>query len=175
MIAPYAWALLLAAIPFAIEAGAASNPTSEWERRVPSPSLDPAVVIRIQVEALRANSLPNEGIKLTYSFASPENRRSTGPLGRFTAMIRSAPYDRLLNHRNARYGPMSVSGFKAFQTVTIIDKEGDETRYLWVLSRQRHGELKDCWMTDAVISAQNRAPRQAVRRTVKGMNGWFSI
>ena len=72
MIAPYTWALFLAAIPFAIEAGAASSPTSEWERRVPSPSLDPAVVIRIQVEALRANSLLNEGIKLTYSFASPK-------------------------------------------------------------------------------------------------------
>jgi hypothetical protein len=82
--APYAWALLLAALALAIDAAAASSPTSEWERRVPSPSLDPAAVIRIQVEALRANGLLNEGIKLTYSFASPENRRSTGPLGRFS-------------------------------------------------------------------------------------------
>jgi hypothetical protein len=173
--APYAWALLLAALALAIDAAAASSPTSEWERRVPSPSLDPAAVIRIQVEALRANGLLNEGIKLTYSFASPENRRSTGPLGRFTAMIRSAPYDRLLNHRSARFGPLSVSGAKAFQTVTIVDKEGEETRYLWVLSRQSQGELKDCWMTDAVISSQNRAPRQLVRRAVKGVDGRFSI
>jgi hypothetical protein len=90
-------------------------------------------------------------------------------------MIRSAPYDRLLNHRSARYGPLSVSGAKAFQTVTIIDQESEEARYLRVLSRRSHGELKDCWMTDAVISAQNRAPRQLVRLTGMETNGWFSI
>ncbi len=76
MTAPYAWALLLAAIPLAIDATAAIDPTSEWQRRVPSPSLDPAVVIRVQIEALRTNSMLDEGIKLTYSFASPENKRA---------------------------------------------------------------------------------------------------
>jgi hypothetical protein len=73
-------------------------------------------------------------------------------------MVHSAPYDRLLNHLNARYGPVSMTGEGAFQTVTITDREGQETAYRWVLSRQTKGQFKDCWMTDAVIAAE-RPPR----------------
>ncbi len=125
----------------------------------PSPELEVSEVVRIQVEALRDNTLLNEGIEWTYRFASPGNKRYTGPLNRFTEMVRSAPYDRLLNHLDARYGLISISGNEAFQMVSIIDKTGEEIAYAWVLSRQGEGEFKDCWMTDAVIPAQ-RPPQK---------------
>jgi hypothetical protein len=112
--------------------------------------------VRVQVEALRTNSPLDEGIRLTYRFASPGNKSYTGPIGRFIRMLRSAPYDRLLNHRSARYGPVSISGTEAFQTVTVIDKEGEETAFRWLLSRQSRGAFKDCWMTNAVIAATQR-------------------
>ncbi len=75
-------------------------------------------------------------------------------------MVRSAPYDRLLNHRRAEYSPMAVSGNQAQQIVVIIDAEGEEVGYVWVLSRQTEGPLKDCWMTDAVIPAEREVQRQ---------------
>lgn len=120
----------------------------------PAPELAPHDVVRIQVEALQKNNTLNAGISLTYRFASPDNKRHTGPLNRFSEMVRAAPYNRLLNHLNARYGPLTVSGNTAFQMVSIIDNAGKETAYVWVLSLQSEGEFKDCWMTDAVIPAQ---------------------
>lgn len=83
ILTPFTRALLLMAMPLAIEAFAATNPIPKRENHMPSPSLDPAVVIRIQVEALRTNDKLGRGIELTYSFASLENKRSTGPLSRF--------------------------------------------------------------------------------------------
>jgi hypothetical protein len=47
-----------------------------------------------------------------------------------------------------------MTGAGAFQTVTTTNQEGKETAYLWVLSRQTKGQFKDCWMTDAVIAAE---------------------
>ena len=117
---------------------------------------------KIQVEALRNNSLLDEGIELTYRFASPGNKRVTGPLVRFTAMVRSPPYDRLLNHRSARYGPLAVSGDEAYQRVIVTDAAGEEVVYHWVLSRQSEGQYKDCWMTDGVLPVQHPGERNGL-------------
>ena len=147
-------ALLLAAVPLLVSAAVSPQPTEQAKVAAPAPGLDPAEVVRIQVEALRNNSLLDEGIELTYRFASPGNKRVTGPLVRFTAMVRSPPYDRLLNHRSARYGPLAVSDDEAYQRVIITDSEGEEIAYHWVVSRQSEGEFKDCWMTDGVVPVQ---------------------
>ncbi len=147
-------ALALAAVPLLLSAAVSPRPTDEAKVAAPSPELDPSEVIRIQVEALRNNSLLDEGIELTYRFASPDNKRVTGPLVRFTAMLRSAPYDRLLNHRSVRYGPLAVSDDQAYQRVIITDAAGEEIAYRWMLSRQSEGQFKDCWMTDAVMPVQ---------------------
>jgi hypothetical protein len=49
----------------------------------PSPLLSPDEVVKIQVAALKDNDASNSGIELTFRFASPENRSTTGPLDRF--------------------------------------------------------------------------------------------
>ena len=155
----------LAMVPPGVAAALSPQPVPQREGLVPSPELTPAEVVRIQVEALRKNSLSNDGIELTYRFASPNNKRSTGPLDRFVDMVRSAPYDRLLNHRRAEYSPMAVSGNQAQQIVVIIDAEGKEVGYVWVLSRQTEEPLKDCWMTDAVIPAEREVQRQLTQHS----------
>lgn len=81
-------------------------------------------------------------------------------------MVRSAPYDRLLNHRSAEYSPLAVSGNEAQQMVIIIDAKGEEFAYAWVLSRQSEGAFEDCWMTDAVVPAERDGERQLTRRSI---------
>ena len=156
-------ALLLAIVPLLVAAALSTAPDSQPKVPAPSPELDPSEVVRIQVEALRSNSLLNEGIQLTYRFASPQNKRFTGPLSRFIQMVRSAPYDRLLNHSSARYSPMAISADEAHQIVIITDMEGEEIPYHWVLRRQSEGEFKDCWMTSAVIPAEPPVQRDSVQ------------
>lgn len=125
----------------------------------PAPALEPEEVTRIQLEALQTNSPENEGIALTYRFASPDNRKVTGPLPRFVAMVRSPPYDRLLNHRHVEFGPVGIVDKRAYQPIMVTDADGGQARYLWILSRQDSGEFQDCWMTDAVISPDETVPR----------------
>jgi hypothetical protein len=146
-----------------VGAAQSTAPRHQPVASAPSPELDPSTVVRIQVEALRTNSLLNEGIELTYRFASPDNKRITGPLARFTEMVRSAPYDRLLNHSSARYSPMVISADEAHQIVIITNMEGEEIPYHWVLRRQSEGEFKDCWMTSAVIPAEPPVQRDSVQ------------
>ena len=155
-----ACSVFLASLPAL--AFAVSSPLLAFQARnaVPSPELGPAEVVRIQVEALRRNRPSNDGIALTYRFASPNNKRATGPLDRFTEMVRSPPYDRLINHLHAHFDDLQVSGGEASQRVVITDNRGEELAYLWVLSRQTQGEFKHCWMTDAVIPVREPVPRR---------------
>ena len=56
----------------------------------PDPSLSPRDVVSIQIEALRNNDTPyeNRGIEVAFNFASPTNKRITGPIERFAVMVR---------------------------------------------------------------------------------------
>ena len=166
--------LLLATVPQVVTAALPNEPLLRPDDPAPSPKLGPSEVVRIQVEALRKNSLLNEGIELTYRFASAGNKRFTGPLSHFTEMVRSAPYDRLINHFDARYDPVAVSGSQAYQRVTITNVAGEEAVYVWVLSRQGEGKFKDCWMTDAVIPAE-RPARRKITRTFNIYSGPHSL
>jgi hypothetical protein len=155
-------ALILIMVPLLVVAALSTGPDLQPRAPVPSPALDPVQVVRIQVEALRHNSPLNEGIELTYRFASTGNKSFTGPLARFIEMLRAAPYERLLNHRSARYSAMAISADRAHQIVTITDRNGEDIRYHWVLTRQVEGEFKDCWMTSAVIAAEPPLQREFV-------------
>ena len=152
--------LVLAVVPVVVAAALPPESIPKPDGPAPSPELEPSDVVRIQVEALRKNSVLNKGIELTYRFASPGNKRYTGPLDRFIEMVRSAPYDRLLNHISAQYGPVAISGKEAQQMVIIIDADGEEVAFIWVLSQQTHGAFKDCWMTDSVIPAERPVQRK---------------
>ena len=53
----------------------------------PNKLLDPYEVIKIQLEALKNNNQKDEGIKQTWLFAHPDNKKATGPYPRFRIMI----------------------------------------------------------------------------------------
>ncbi len=117
----------------------------------PSPKLQPHEVVKIQVEALRENGVLNRGIEITYRFASPDNRKSTGPLARFTLMIKQGPYSTMLNHLRADYDPVISKADVAIQRVTILGADKKLVSYIFMLSRQQASPCKGCWMTDAVF------------------------
>lgn len=67
----------------------------------PHPDLSPRTVVRAQLMALREAAEDPEAMGVVFAFASPANRRVTGPLPRFDAMVRSPPYGVLVGHRSA--------------------------------------------------------------------------
>ncbi len=119
----------------------------------PDPSLSPQDVVSIQIEALRNNDTPyeNRGIEVTFNFASPANKRLTGPLERFAEMVRNPIYGPMINHRSAKYENLMVKGEIARIDVILNSKEGEYLGYRFILSRQHGNEYEGSWMTDAVI------------------------
>ncbi len=137
---------LLAA--FAAPVGAAHLPQTE-----PDPSLSPQDVVSIQVEALGNNDTPYEdrGIEVTFNFASPANKRMTGPLARFKVMVRNPTYGPMIDHRGARFENIVVEDNSARIDVILTSKEGVYLGYRFFLSRQHGNAYEGSWMTDAVI------------------------
>ncbi len=135
-------------VVLAAPVGASHLPQTE-----PDPSLSPQDVVSIQIEALRNNDTPYEirGIEVTFNFASPVNKRMTGPLERFKVMVRNPVYGPMINHRNAKYENLMVEGKWARIDVILISKEGEYLGYRFILSRQHGNQHEGSWMTDAVI------------------------
>ena len=131
--------------------------TSGSPARVPTPELNPAQVVEIQVAALRHNTPRDEGIAVAFRFASPENRDRTGPLGRFASMIRSEDYLPLLNHLGVQYGATVVRADRSYTPVIVTDRRGVSAGYLWVLKRETDASCAGCWMTDSVLSVGDLA------------------
>ncbi len=128
----------------------------------PHPRYSPEEVVRIQLGALSRNDepYPDAGIEITYRFASPANRASTGPLDRFAALVKNPLYRDMINHRSADYGPVTVEDGWAQIPVIVTARDGSRVGYVFVLSRQRGGVFDRCWMTDSVAHLRLREPRR---------------
>ncbi len=125
---------------------------TDFPQTEPHPSLSPQDVVSIQIEALRNNDIPYEdrGIEVTFNFASPANKRMTGPLERFKVMVRNPTYGPMINHRNAKYENLLVEGELARIDVILNSKKGEYLGYRFMLSRQHGNQYEGSWMTDAV-------------------------
>lgn len=148
LLARPAWRLALLLV---LSGPAAAGPLDDTLR--PSPDLDPGEVVRIQLEALRANDAEDRGIAVAFRFASPTNRDQTGPLARFAAMLKRGPYALMLNFSEAVYDTPRVRGDEARQRVVLIGALGDSvdsSGYEFHLSRQQAPPYEGCWMTDSV-------------------------
>ncbi len=119
----------------------------------PDQSYGPEEVVALQLEGLATNDDPfeNAGIGLAYNFASPSNRRSTGPFDRFVRMVRGPQYSSMVDHVEATAGPMERDGSRAEQRVTLTGPGGRTVTYHFGLSKDRDGELDGCWLTDRVL------------------------
>jgi hypothetical protein len=119
----------------------------------PDPKYSPEDVIRFQIEALAQNDDPyeNAGIEFAFRFASPTNKRATGPLERFIRLVNNPLYQPMLNHQTADYGEIQVNGEQAVQIVVLTTSSGKRVGYVFTLSRQKDDTYEDCWMTDSVV------------------------
>lgn len=125
-------------------------PSARPQATSPSPELAPGDVVRIQLNALRANDDADQGIAVAFRFASPRNKASTGPLPRFIHMIKAGPYRLMLEFDRASYGPMEIRGDRAAQRVTLVGSD-DVRTYVFLLGRQKGPPCAGCWMTEAVM------------------------
>ncbi len=140
------WVTVLLVV-LAAPVGATHFPQTE-----PDPSLSPQDVVSIQIEALQNNDTPYEdrGIEVTFNFASPTNKRMTGPFERFKVMVRNPVYGPMINHRSAEYENVRVEGDFARVDTILQSKDGQYLGYRFMLSRQHDNEYEGSWMTDAV-------------------------
>jgi len=129
------------------------TPMQNPEEIQPQPSMGPREVVDLQVKAMQQNDHPyeNHGIEVAYRFASPDNKKNTGPIDRFTRMLNNEIYQSLLNAQQYGLDAVEIEGEIAVQKVTLIDTQDQPVVYYFQLSRQKEGSLKDCWLTDSVV------------------------
>ena len=118
----------------------------------PHPSLTPRQVVALQLDALRRNDdpHPDAGIAAAFGFASPANRRATGPVARFAVMLKGPTYGPMLNHSAAQLGPTRVDGEVARTQAVMLGGDGRMVAYDFTLSRDPESR---CWLTDSVLLA----------------------
>ena len=121
------------------------------ENAYPEPELKPNDVVRLQLLAMQQNDDSDFGIEITFRFASPANKKQTGPLKRFIRLVRNPSYRPLLNHINATFLELTVEEDFAVQDVIITTSNGKRIGYRFWLSIQKGPLFPGCWMTDSVI------------------------
>ena len=130
----------------------------------PDPSITPAEVVAIQLMSLKNNDLVETdfGIRQTWNFAHPQNRKVTGPYPRFAMMLKGPGFDVLLNHKShsIKTGSNTASGktsdgamWQQFD-VLMETRRGEILYFSWVVQKVTSGQFKDCWMTVAVSPPQ---------------------
>jgi len=137
-----------------------NSPLNELADRYPVPELSPDEVVGIQMAALQANNEDDFGITIAFRFASPTNRRNTGPEERFAGIIRTPSYAPMLNSTSFEARTIEANDSAAFVAVRVMSADGRGAAYVFALSRQDGGAFEDCWMTDGVllIGARPSAP-----------------
>ena len=119
----------------------------------PNESILPSEVVKIQLAGLQKNDLnfKDSGIEQTWNFAHPNNKKNTGPLDRFKAMIKGKSYDMLLNHLDHKVVEIESSDLTALFEVTVLDKDKTYYKFNWTVEKYTlDGPLKDCWLTTMV-------------------------
>ena len=124
---------------------------SQASKVAPNKTYTPQQVISIVLDSLQKNTDDDAGIATVFRFASPDNKLVTGPLSRFTQMIKSG-YPDMLNYKSVRYEAIDISGDIAAQALWLQTELGTEYGYAFKLSKQSGGAHDGMWMTDAVIS-----------------------
>jgi hypothetical protein len=122
----------------------------------PSPELSAREVVQLQVEALGTNDEPfaEAGIAAAFNFASPANKRATGPLARFRTLFDTPAYGPMIDHAGATYSQVQVEGRTAQMGVLLNTEDGGQVGYLFRLSKQTEPPHEACWMTDAVMRVE---------------------
>ena len=114
-------------------------------------------VIKIQLDALKKNNKPikNSGIKQTWEFAHPENKKITGPYERFQKMLLGDQYKFLLNHESHKIKLIMKSQMKYIYEVELISSDKKMYLYEWHLEKNTIKNCNNCWFT-TIVSAPTK-------------------
>ena len=115
----------------------------------PNDKLDPYDVVKIQLEALKNNS-EDEGIRQTWLFAHPDNKKATGPFDRFRIMIYSQQYKHLINHSSHKIKLITNSPNTYVYRIEILARNKKLFIYEWHVQKGSDDNCKKCWFTSAV-------------------------
>ncbi|SFH26798.1 DUF4864 domain-containing protein [Pontibacter chinhatensis] len=124
--------------------------TSKWTYLKPDKALSPHQVIDIQLRALQQNDPADSGVITLFNFSSPSNRAYLGPLKHFRLMVREPSFRPILNFKSYKTGQLVVDGKNAYQLVVVETSEGRQEAFMFILTKQRRGTYKDCWMTEGI-------------------------
>ena len=118
----------------------------------PTKNLTAYDVIKIQLNALKENNNPNKnsGIKQTWIFAHPENKKNTGPYERFQKMLLGDQYNVLLNHESHKIKLIMNSKKKHIYNVELISSDKKMYFYEWHLEKSTIKNCNSCWFTTIV-------------------------
>jgi hypothetical protein len=143
---------------------AQSAALDELGEKYPTQELSPAEVVEIQMEAFRNNDDEDTGIAIAFRFASPQNKRSTGPLPRFRIMMRNPMYKPMLEAEEVEIAATDVREQAARIEVVTVAPDGTRDYYAFFLGKQRGGDYEGAWMTEAVqvLSNNEAAPEGSV-------------
>ena len=117
---------------------------------IPSEKLSPYDVVKIQLDALKKNNEKDDGIKLTWLFAHPDNKKITGPYERFRIMIYGQQYQQLLNHDSHSINLIMNTPDKHIFKIEILSKDKQLLFYEWHVQKGTEDNCNDCWFTSAV-------------------------
>ena len=120
---------------------------------VPNPSLTASDVVRIQLGALANNDSPHPdaGIAITFRFASPDNKKVTGPLPRFIQLVKNPQYGPMINHKSVEYGAPTTEEGRKLIPVLLTGADGNKAAYVFIVGQQDTKECPGCWMTEGVF------------------------
>jgi len=119
----------------------------------PDSAISPKEVVSIQLSGLQKNDLKykDSGIEQTWNFAHPNNKKVTGPLGKFKRMIKGASYQMMIDHLSHTITELGSSDKWAQFEVIILDKNKIYHKFNWQVEKYTlDGVLKDCWLTTVV-------------------------
>jgi hypothetical protein len=123
----------------------------------PAKNLTAYDVVKIQLTALKNNNKlsKNDGIKQTWIFAHPENKKFTGPYERFEKMILDDQYKILLNHTSHKINLISNSEENYIYNIELITKKKKIYFYKWHLEKSTTEKCDSCWFTTIVSPPLN--------------------
>ena len=142
------WRLMMAALVWF----AVNKPAIALDIVSPHPNIQPKDVVEIQPRSLQRNNepTPDAGILQTWKFAHPKNRLMTGPIERFTKMMKSHNYKDILYHRNHKIEPVFKTNIRSQFAVSITTLSNQKMTFKWELMKVQIGDFSGSWMTTSV-------------------------
>ncbi|MDC6482443.1 DUF4864 domain-containing protein [Pelagibacteraceae bacterium] len=123
----------------------------------PAKNLTAYDVVKIQLTALKNNNKQskNDGIKQTWIFAHPENKKYTGPYERFEKMILGNQYKILLNHTSHKISLLTNTEDNYTYKIELMTKNKKIYFYEWQLEKSTTEKCQSCWFTTMVSPPVN--------------------